>query len=159
MGSRTGDIDAAIFGYLERVANMSLEEVDESFNKNGGLKGMTGEADLRDVERNAESGDLNAQEAIAVYVQRIKHYVGAYLAELGRVDALVFTAGVGENSDVIRAAVLDGLNVLGFELDAKLNVERSKLSRDISTSSSKVRILVIPTDEEFEIAVQAASFA
>ena len=120
---------------------------------------MTGVADLRDVESNAEAGDENSQEAIAVYVQRIKHYVGAYLAELGRIDALVFTAGVGENSAEIRAAVLDGLDGLGLKLDAELNSERSKSPRDISAQGSKVRILVIPTDEEFEIAVQAASFA
>lgn len=159
MGSRSGDIDPAIVGYLERVAGMNIAEVDDSLNKHAGLKGMTGAADLRDVESSAEAGDKNAQEAIAVYVQRIKHYVGAYLAELGRVDALVFTAGVGENSDVIRAAVLDGLDGLGFELDGELNSQRSKLSREISTASSKVRVLVVPTDEEFEIAVQAAQFA
>lgn len=159
MGSRTGDIDPAIVGYLERVAGMTIAEVDDSLNKNGGLKGMTGAADLRDVESNAEAGDKNSQEAIEVYVQRIKHYVGAYLAELGRVDALVFTAGVGENSAEIRAAVLDGLDGLGLELDAELNSDRSKSPRDISAEGSNVRILVIPTDEEFEIAVQAASFA
>ena len=159
MGSRSGDIDPAIVGYLERVAGMTIAEVDDSLNKHGGLKGMTQASDLRDVESAAENGDRNAQEAIAVYVQRIKHYVGAYLAELGSVDALVFTAGVGENSDVIRAAVLDGLAGLGFELDTALNMQRSRLAREISTSNSKVRILVIPTDEEYEIAVQAATFA
>lgn len=159
MGSRSGDIDPAIVGYLERVAGLTIAEVDESLNKRGGLQGMTGVADLRDVESAAEGGDENAQEALAVYVQRIKHYIGAYLAELSSVDALVFTAGVGENSDVIRAAVLDGLSGLGFELDSTLNSERSKKPRNISAERSKVQILVIPTDEEYEIAVQAATFA
>lgn len=159
MGSRTGDIDPAIVGYLERVAGLSTSEVDESLNKNGGLKGMTGSADLRDVESAAANSDANAQEALTVYVQRIKHYIGAYLAELGRVDALVFTAGVGENSPVIRAAVLSGLADLGFELDENLNISSSRQARAISSAKSKVKILVIPTDEELEIAIQAANFA
>lgn len=159
MGSRSGDIDPAIVGYLERVAGLNILEIDESLNKHAGLKGMTGSADLRDVESAAEDGDVNAQQAISVYVQRIKHYVGAYLAELGRVDALVFTAGVGENSPVIRAAVAEGLENLGFELDQNLNDSRSRDARIISKPESRIKILVIPTDEELEIALQAATFA
>ena len=158
MGSRSGDIDPAIIPYLARVANMSMAEIDESLNKHSGLLGMTGASDLRDVEAKAASGDIEAVEAIEVYVQRIKHYVGAYLAELGDVDALVFTAGVGENSTHIRAKVLEGLGPLGFEIDSAKNEVRSKDARSIAASSSRTEILVIPTNEELEIALQAAAF-
>lgn len=156
MGTRSGDIDPAIVMYLANQG-LTLEEIDESLNKNSGLKGMTGDSDLRDVERRAQEKDVAAQQALAVYSLRAKQYIGAYIAQLGQIDALVFTAGVGENSSEMREQITSGLEHLGIELDYEKNVERSKQERDISTSSSRVKILVIPTNEELEIAIQTAS--
>ena len=159
MGSRSGDIDPAIISYLARVANLSIQEIDDSLNKHSGLKGMTGDADLRDIQQRADSGDQVAIDALAVYVQRIRHYLGAYLAELGRVDAVIFTAGVGENSSIIRERVLANLQQLGIELDESLNESKTRDIRTISSASSKVTVLVVPTNEELEIALQTAKFA
>ena len=159
MGSRSGDIDAAIVSYLARVAGMTIQEVDDSLNKNSGLKGMTGMSDLRDVHAAADVGDQAAIDALEVYVQRIKHYIGAYIAEVGAIDALVFTAGVGENAAFIRERVLLGLEHLGLELDAAANNSGSRETRKISKSESRVAVLVVPTNEELEIALQASKLA
>ncbi len=156
MGTRSGDIDPTIVMYLANQG-LSLEEIDQSLNKNAGLKGMTGDSDLRDVERRAQEKDPIAQQALAVYALRAKHYIGAYIAQLGEIDALVFTAGVGENSSEMREQITAGLEHLGIELDYQKNSERSKLEREISTSTSRVKILVIPTNEELEIAIQTAA--
>ena len=156
MGTRSGDIDPAIVMYLANQG-MSLHEIDQSLNKNAGLKGMTGDSDLRDVERRAQQKDAEAQQALAVYALRAKHYIGAYIAQLGEIDALVFTAGVGENSSEMREQITAGLEHLGLELDYEKNSERSKYERDISTPKSRVKILVIPTNEELEIAIQTAA--
>ncbi|MEO0049344.1 MAG: hypothetical protein RL556_676, partial [Actinomycetota bacterium] len=158
MGSRSGDIDPAIMSYLARVANLSIQDLDASLNKNGGFKGMTGDADLRDVERRAQRGERIAIEAIEVYVQRIKHYIGAYIAEIGPIDAVVFTAGVGENSAEIRGSVIAGLEHLGLEINPELNEAKSHDARSIASQNSKVEALVIPTNEELEIALQTEKF-
>jgi acetate kinase len=156
MGTRSGDIDPAIVMYLSRVAGLSLDEIDQSLNKSAGLAGLTGDSDLRDVERRAQEHDPVAQEALSIYALRVKHYIGAYLAQLGEIQAIVFTAGVGENSVEMREQICSGLEHLGIELDYELNSVRSKQSRDISSRESKVRVLVIPTNEELEIALQTA---
>ena len=156
MGTRSGDIDPAIVMYLSRVAGLSLDEIDQSLNKSAGLAGLTGDSDLRDVERRAQEHDPIAQEALSIYALRVKHYIGAYLAQLGEIQAIVFTAGVGENSVEMREQICSGLEHLGIELDYELNSVRSKHSRDISTRESKIRVLVIPTNEELEIALQTA---
>ena len=156
MGTRSGDIDPAIVMYLSRVAGLSLDEIDQSLNKSAGLAGLTGDSDLRDVERRAQDRDPIAQEALAIYALRVKHYIGAYLAQLGKTQAIVFTAGVGENSVEMREQICSGLEHLGIELDYELNSVRSKQSRDISSRESKIRVLVIPTNEELEIALQTA---
>lgn len=156
MGTRSGDIDPAIVMYLARVANLSLDEIDGTLNKNAGLKGLTGHADLRDVHALAEQGDQSAVEALEVYALRVKQYIGAYLAQLGEIDAIVFTAGVGENSDAMRQQICAGLEHLGIEIDSEHNRAKSKAERDIASKDSKVRILVIPTNEELEIAKQTA---
>lgn len=156
MGTRSGDIDPAIVMHLANQG-LSLEEIDQSLNKNAGLRGMTGDSDLRDVERRAQEKDPIAQQALAVYALRAKHYIGAYIAQLGVIDALVFTAGVGENSSEMREQITAGMEHLGIELDHQRNSERSKLEREISTSTSRVKILVIPTNEELEIAIQTAA--
>lgn len=158
MGSRSGDIDPAIMSYLARVANLSIQDLDASLNKNGGFKGMTGDADLRDVQARAKAGEQIAIDAIAVYVQRIKHYIGAYIAEIGPIDAVVFTAGVGENSSEIRESVIAGLEHLGLELNPELNQAKSREARSIASKNSMIEVLVIPTNEELEIALQTANF-
>jgi acetate kinase len=156
MGTRSGDIDPAIVMYLSRVAGLSLDEIDQSLNKGAGLAGLTGDSDLRDVERRAQEHDPIAQEALSIYALRVKHYIGAYLAQLGEIQAIAFTAGVGENSVEMREQICSGLEHLGIELDYELNSVRSKQSRDISTRESKIRVLVIPTNEELEIAIQTS---
>lgn len=155
MGTRSGDIDPAIVMYLANQG-LSLGEIDQSLNKEAGLRGMTGDSDLRDVIRRAQDMDSVAQEALEVYALRVKHYIGAYLAQLGPIDALVFTAGVGENSAQMREQITAGLEHLGVELDYEKNQVRDKSEREISTNGSKVKILVIPTNEELEIAIQTA---
>ncbi|MEY3561597.1 MAG: hypothetical protein RL068_749 [Actinomycetota bacterium] len=158
MGTRSGDIDPAIVAYLERVAGMDIDQVDQSLNKNAGLKGMTGDGDLRDVEARAEAGDQVALDALAVYAQRVKHYIGAYLAEIGPIHAVVFTAGVGENSKEMRSQIMLGLEHLGMKLDLDKNDIRAKEPHEISTADSNVKILIVPTNEELAIALQAAQF-
>ncbi|MFM1950557.1 MAG: hypothetical protein RL418_244 [Actinomycetota bacterium] len=158
MGTRSGDIDPAIVAYLERVAGMNIDAIDQSLNKNAGLKGMTGDGDLRDVAARARAGDQVALDALAVYAQRVKHYIGAYLAEIGPIHAVVFTAGVGENSREMRQQIMEGLEHLGMEIDLHKNDARAKVPIDISASSSNVKILIVPTNEELAIAMQAAEF-
>lgn len=159
MGTRSGDIDPAIVMYLSRVAGMSLDQIDDSLNREAGLKGLTGDADMRDVRARAQRGDQTAIDALEVYALRIKHYIGAYIAQLGKIDAIVFTAGVGENSAEMRAQVCHGLEHLGLELDESKNLERSKAAREISADGSRVKLLVIPTNEELEIAIQTAQLS
>lgn len=157
MGTRAGDIDPAIILHLSQVAGMSIEEIDQSLNKDSGLKGLTGDSDLRDVQRRAQNHDEVAETALAIYALRIKHYIGAYLAQLGEIDAIVFTAGVGENSIEMREQVCADLEHLGIAIDYEKNSVRTGEPRDIATKGSKVRILVIPTNEELEIAQQAVA--
>jgi acetate kinase len=152
MGTRSGDIDPSVLSHLNREAGLSVAELDRLLNKNSGMLGLTGHTDMRDVQRAADSGDHAAQLGLDVYVHRIRHYLGAYLLELGGADVIVFTAGVGEHQAEIRAAVLDGLEWLGIELDAELNASRASTIRTISASSSRVAVLVVPADEEQEIA-------
>jgi acetate kinase len=155
MGTRSGSLDPAIPLFLAR-AGMTTDEIDQSLNKRGGLLGLTGDSDLRDIEQRAQDHDHQAQQALAIYALRAKHYIGAYLAQLGKIQAIVFTAGVGENSSEMREQICTGLEHLGIELDYELNQQRSKVARDIASESSPVRILVIPTNEELEIAQQTA---
>lgn len=157
MGTRCGDIDPAIPFFLNRQAGMSFADIDDLLNRDSGLKGICGHNDMREVNERAMLGDTAAQRAIAMYCYRIRKYIGAYTAVLGRVDALVFTAGIGENAAFIRAQVCDGLDHLGIELDELKNEARTSGAREISTNHSAVRILVVPTNEEWEIARQARS--
>ena len=152
MGSRSGDLDPAVLFHLHRKADLSFDELDTLLNTHSGLVGLSGTRDMRDVlERRAE-GDDAATLAFDVYVHRLKGYVGAYYAHLGRVDVISFTAGVGENAAPVRAAALQGLERLGIEIDEQRNSERSDETRRISTDASEVTVLVVPTDEELEIA-------
>jgi acetate kinase len=155
MGTRSGDIDPGLAPYLERVAGMSGAEVDHALNHESGLLGLTGDSDLREVTRRAAERDLTALAALELYCYRIRSYVGAYYAALGRVDAVVFTAGVGEHSPVVREQSLTGLDRLGIIVDPEQNRAPSRTARVISPEDAEVPVLVVPTDEEREIAAQA----
>jgi acetate kinase len=155
MGTRTGDLDPAVLLYLQRKTRIGVDELDDLLNKRSGVLGLSGHRDMRDLTAAAASGDSSAQLALGVYAHRLKHYIGAYIAELGGVDVLSFTAGVGENSAVVRAAALSGLTALGIELDAERNAAPNAGPRVISTDASRVTVLVVPTNEELEIARQA----
>lgn len=154
MGTRSGDIDPAVIFYLSKNLNMSVEEIDQMLNKESGLKGLTGSNDLRDIIQRAEAGDQAALLAIEMYTYRIRKYIGAYATVLGRLDGIIFTAGVGENSPLIRHKACERLELLGIMLDPGRNEKREKGSREIQAAGSKVRLLVIPTNEELEIAQQ-----
>ncbi|MEU3961001.1 acetate kinase [Streptomyces buecherae] len=154
MGTRSGDLDPAAIFHLARVGGMSVDEIDALLNKHSGLIGLCGDNDMREIGRRMGEGDRDAQLAFDVYVHRLRKYVGAYTAVLGRVDALAFTAGVGENSAAVREATLRGLGGLGIEVDTVRNALRGSGGRLISTERSAVAVAVIPTDEELEIATQ-----
>ena len=154
MGTRSGDIDPAIIFYLGRQTGLAPDEIESLLNKNSGLKGICGLNDMRAIAQSAAEGDASARLAIEMYCYRIKKYIGAYHAVLGEVDALVFTGGIGENAANIRLRSCEGLSCFGIEVDAKRNQLKSKTSGAIQSDRSRVKILVVPTDEELEIAVQ-----
>ncbi|GAA4668245.1 acetate kinase [Gordonia humi] len=159
MGTRTGDIDAGIVFQLARVADMSIQDIDTLFNKRSGLKGLCGENDFRAILERVDAGDEAADRAYRVYLHRLRRYIGAYMIELGRVDAIVFTAGVGENAVPVRADSLAGLENYGIRIDAERNAVRSDEPRVISTDDSAVTVLVVPTNEELAIARAAVAVA
>lgn len=154
MGTRSGDIDPSVILFLSKKLNLSMEEIDKLLNKESGLKGLTGENDLRNILRRYEEKDPAAQLAIEIYVYRIKKYLGAYAAVLGHLDAIVFTAGVGENSTFIRERVCDNLDILGLRLDPTKNSVVGKVIQEIQADEREIKILVVPTNEELEIALQ-----
>ncbi|GAB3683216.1 acetate kinase [Actinocorallia lasiicapitis] len=154
MGTRSGDVDPALASYLSRTRGLDLAEIDAALNQRSGLLGMCGANDLREVWRLVDAGDPDAALAIDVYTRRIKKYVGAYYAVLGRLDCIAFTAGVGENDARTRALALSGLDHLGITLDPGANTAPSRAARVISAAASPVTVLVVPTDEELEIATQ-----
>ncbi|MEV6954338.1 acetate kinase [Streptomyces sp. NPDC051183] len=154
MGTRSGDLDPAVIFHLARVGGLSVDEIDSLLNKKSGLLGMCGDNDMREVLRRAGEGDEAASLAFAAYVHRLKKYIGAYSAVLGRVDAVAFTAGVGENAHQVREAALDGLAELGLALDLEANAVRSPEPRLVSAEYARVAVAVVPTDEELEIAAQ-----
>lgn len=154
MGTRVGDLDPGIIFYLEEEKGYAIEKVKNLLNKESGMKGLAGDNDLRAVTERALNGDEQAQLALEVYAYRIKKYIGAYIAAIGPIHAIAFTAGVGENSAVTREMVCEGLTHLGIEMDLKENNIRKAGVRNISTSNSPVKVLVTPTNEEFEIATQ-----
>ncbi|MET7280676.1 acetate kinase [Kribbella sp. NPDC005582] len=155
MGTRSGDLDPAVPAYLERELGLTATEVDKQLNSASGLKGLAGANDFREVTRRRDAGDPGAVLAFDVYCHRIRKYVGAYYAVLGTVDAIVFTAGVGEHSAVVRAAALSGLEQLGITVDDDLNSSSSTDARRISPDGSRVAVLVVPTNEEWQIAREA----
>jgi len=152
MGTRSGDIDPAVTFHLRRVADMTWDEIDDLLNKRSGMLGLAGANDLREVWRLADDGDAHAVVALDVYAYRIRKYIGGYALALGALHAVVFTAGVGENDVRMRAKVLAGLEGLGIELDPARNADPSASGGVISTPDSRVAVLVVPTNEEREIA-------
>jgi acetate kinase len=154
MGTRSGDIDAAVLIHLHRHAGLDFDDLDTLLNRGSGLLGLTGTSDMRDVQDAALRGDEKAEAALAVYRHRVRRYIGAYIAHLGGLDALVFTAGVGENNVLLRRRTLAGLEFLGISIDHDRNELVSRKARFISPEGSPVAVLVIPTNEELEIARQ-----
>jgi len=152
MGTRTGDIDPAIQRYVMENTGMTAHEMDEVFNKQSGLKGICGMNDMRDIHDAGEKGNERATLAVDMFTYQVKKYIGAYTAALGRVDGIIFTAGIGENDDIVRAGVCANLSGLGMELDLEKNRGRISEPKALHTSESRVQIWVIPTNEELQIA-------
>lgn len=160
MGTRSGDIDPGVLFHLNRTAGLGVDELDELLNRRSGLKGLCGVNDFRELlELRGAGGARGEAAALAydVYIHRLRKYVGAYLAVLGRVDAIAFTAGVGENAPSVREDALAGLDGLGIVVDAERN-RSGKGARIISTEASPTTVLVVPTNEELAIARAAWQF-
>ena len=155
MGTRSGDIDQSVIFFLMKKLNKSSNEVSNLLNKNSGMQGLTGFSDLREISEKADNGNEDCQNALKLAAYRIKKYIGSYTAALNGLDAIIFTAGIGENSALMRKLACENLSFLGINLDHDKNNIRSKEIREIQTDSSKVKILVVPTNEEIEIAKQS----
>lgn len=155
MGTRSGDVDPAIHSFLARNCNMDIEAIDEMLNKDSGLKGLCGLNDMRDIHEAIANGDKRAKLALDVQTYRNKKYVGAFMAVLGRVDAIIFTAGIGENDEVVREMTLRGLEPFGVIMDLAANNQRIKKPTLLSSPESRVQIWGIPTNEELAIAREA----
>ena len=154
MGTRSGDIDQSIIFYMIEQLGYTAKEISDLLHHRSGMLGLTGHSDLRDIEKKAKNGDRECQLALDMNTYRIKKYIGAYAAAMNGLDAIVFTAGIGENSETIRKMACHDLDFLGIELDLKKNAVRSKEDREINSENSRVKIYVIPTKEELEIAKQ-----
>jgi len=157
MGTRCGDMDPAIHFYLSRTTGLGNDEIESLLNTESGLKGICGANDMRAVHRLAEAGDAQARLALEMYCYRIKKYIGAYYAALGGLDAVVFTGGIGENDALVREQCCTGLETLGIVLDTQKNASTRSGAFALHRETSLVSLLVIPTNEELEIARQAVS--
>ena len=155
MGTRCGDIDQSVIFFLMKKLNKSMDEVNDLLQKESGLKGLTGFSDLREISENAANGNKHCQDALHLAGYRIRKYIGSYTAILNGLDAIVFTAGIGENSAIMRKLACENLDFLGIDLNLKENEIRSKEIREIQSDTSRVKVLVIPTNEEIEIAKQS----
>ncbi|MES2458533.1 MAG: acetate kinase [Bacteroidota bacterium] len=158
MGTRSGDIDPSVIFHLMEHAGYTLEQLSALLNKQSGLLGVGGSGDMRDIRKRLEQGDEKAKLALQLYAYRIKKFIGAYAAVLNGLDAIVFTAGVGENDVAMREAVCKELDYLGIILDEETNTRYKKELLEVNAVGSKVKILVIPTNEEYEIARQCMDF-
>ncbi len=155
MGTRSGDIDPSIIFYLVEQKGYSIEEVSDILNKKSGMVGLTGDTDMRDIEARVLNNDEVAMLAYEMYAYRIKQYIGNYAAAMNGLDAIVFTAGIGENDSLVRKLVCEDMEFFGIELDTERNTARSSQIREINVEGAKTKVLVIPTNEELEIARQA----
>ena len=154
MGTRTGDIDPTVVFYLVNTLGYDIERVSNLLNKRSGMQGLTGYSDMRDITKAINEGDENAKLAYDMYAYRIKKYIGSYAAVLNGIDAIIFTAGVGENDALTRKLVCENLEYLGITLDTEANSTRKPGIREINNADAKVKVLVVPTNEELEIANQ-----
>lgn len=154
MGTRSGDIDPAVLFYLARKEGYTIDDLDRLLNKESGLKGICGNNDMREIGKMAQEGNEQAQLALDMFNYRIKKYIGAYSAVLGRVDCIIFTGGIGENDTSVRLHTCSDLENLGIKIDEAINNQRCQGIVKISTEDSPVKVLVIPTNEELEIALQ-----
>lgn len=153
MGTRSGDLDPAILSFIMEKENLDAEEMNNVLNKKSGVLGISGvSSDFRDIEDEAAKGNHRAQLALDIFEQRVRKYIGAYMSELDHVDGIVFTAGVGENSIEMRKSIAGGLKSLGVEIDDERNNVRGE-DRIISSDNSKIKVLVVPTNEELMIAI------
>ena len=159
MGTRSGDIDPGIIFHLVRQGGMSIDEIDNLLNRQSGVKGLSGVNDFRELRAMIEEENENAWLAYMVYLNQLRRFIGSYMIALGRVDAITFTAGVGENDQHVRMDALDNLKMYGIEVDPEKNVLPNDGPRIISTDDSKVKVLVVPTNEELAIAQKAAAVA
>ncbi|HYF71934.1 MAG TPA: acetate kinase [Nocardioides sp.] len=157
MGTRSGDLDPALHAHLHRQLGWSLDEIDERLNRDSGIKGLLGQSDMRELERRLEEGDPRARLAMDVYCYRLRKYVGSYYAVLGRVDAIAFTGGVGEHAPDVRAQALAGLERLGIRIDPEANNTHRSGAFAVSAADSEVAVLVVPTNEEWEIARESVA--
>jgi acetate kinase len=154
MGTRSGDIDASVLFYMMKELNYTVDELSTLLQKQSGMLGLTGFSDLRDIESNAAQGNKECQLALDMNAYRIKKYIGSYTAALNGLDAIVFTAGIGENSSYMRKLVCTNMEYFGLEIDDAKNEIRSKEIREINLPQAKAKILIVPTNEEIEIANQ-----
>ncbi|MFD2164396.1 acetate/propionate family kinase [Paradesertivirga mongoliensis] len=154
MGTRSGNIDASIVFHLVSHLGYDVEQVSNLLNKRSGMLGLTGYSDMRDIRKSMDKGDKNARLAYDLYAYRIKKYIGSYAAALGGLDAIVFTAGVGENDPLTRKLVCQDMDFFGISLDEDKNQKREPGIREINTANGRTKVLVIPTNEELEIANQ-----
>ena len=159
MGTRSGDIDPGIIFHLVRQGGMTIDEIDNLLNRQSGVKGLSGVNDFRELRAMIEDENENAWLAYNVYINQLRRFIGSYMIELGRVDAITFTAGVGENDKDVRMDALDNLKMYGIEVDPERNAQPNDGPRIISTDESKVKVLVVPTNEELAIAQKAAAVA
>lgn len=159
MGTRTGDIDPGIIFHLVRQAGMSIDEIDKLLNKQSGVKGIAGVNDFRTLREHIDKGDEDAWLAYNIYIHQLRRFIGSYMIALGRVDAITFTAGVGENDTEVRQDALYNLDMYGIDFDKERNLVRSDEPRVISTDDSPVKVLVVPTNEELAIAQKSAEVA
>jgi acetate kinase len=157
MGTRSGDIDPSVVGYLSRAANMGVDEIESMLNHRSGMLGLAGERDFRRLRAMIESGDNTAQLAYSVFIHRLRKYIGAYLALLGHTDVISFTAGIGENDPAVRRDAVAGLEELGIVLDQRRNLSAGRGARQISADDSPIVVLVVPTNEELAIARDCVS--
>lgn len=154
MGTRSGDLDPAIIFYLARQTGMGLDDLDNLLNKESGLKGLCGVNDMREIAGRAEKGDKQAGLAIRMFCYRLKKYLGSYMAVLGHVDGIIFTGGIGENAPLVRELCCQGLEGLGVVIDPRKNKERKEGCLEIQADASRIKVMVIATNEELEIARQ-----
>lgn len=155
MGTRSGDIDQSVIFYLVNSLGYTLDDVNTILQKKSGMQGLTGYSDLRDIESEAENGNKDCQLALTMFAYRVKKYIGSYASVLNGLETIVFTAGVGENSILLRKMICEGMDYLGIKINLENNNVKAREIIDISAVDSNVKILVIPTNEELEIAKQS----